>query len=242
MRIVVISATSVLAKHCVENWASRANHEFVLVGRDHARIQSTISDLSIRFPESAFVGEVLDFAAPTQIQKLIDSLSEKRIDLVLIAQGSGTSQILASQDLGYLAAELELNAVSVALFSEGFTQNALKANHGTVGVIGSVAGDRGRAYNYAYGAAKGLIEVFVEGLQQRVVGSVVSVCLIKPGPTETPMTRGHRGKFADPSKVARVITQGLARKSRVIYAPRIWRLVMFVVRLIPFVIFKKLRF
>lgn len=242
MRIIVVSATSVLAKHCVENWSKRANHEFVLIGRDQSRIQSTISDLSIRYPESTFAGEVLDFADPAQIQRLIYSLSEKRIDLVLIAQGSGTSQILASQDLGFLAAELELNAVSVALFTEGFVQSALNANHGTIGVFGSVAGDRGRAYNYAYGAAKGLIEVFTEGLQQRVAGSTVSVCLIKPGPTKTPMTRGHQGKFADPSKVAQVIVEGLARKSRVIYAPRVWGLVMFVVRLIPFVIFKKLRF
>jgi decaprenylphospho-beta-D-erythro-pentofuranosid-2-ulose 2-reductase len=242
MRIIVISATSVLARHCVENWAKRANHEFVLIGRDRSRIQATVDDLAIRFPGSSFVGKVLDFADPAQIQKVIDSLSEKRNDLVLIAQGSGTSQILASNDFGYLAAELELNAVSVALFTEGFTQSALNANHGTIGVFGSVAGDRGRAYNYAYGAAKGLIEVFTEGLQQRVAKSAVSVCLIKPGPTKTPMTRGHQGKFADPSKVARVIVEGLARKSRVIYAPRGWRLVMFVVRLIPFVIFKKLRF
>ena len=242
MRIIVISATSVLAKCCVENWANRANHEFVLVGRDHSRIQSTVSDLSIRFPMSTFAGEVLDFMAPAQIQDLLDSLFQKRVDLVLIAQGSGTSQIMASRDLGYLAAELQLNAVSVALFAEGCTQKALKANHGTVGVIGSVAGDRGRAYNYAYGSSKGLIEVFVEGLQQRVAGSGVSICLIQPGPTETPMTRGHKGRFADPKAVAKLINEGLDKKSRVIYAPRVWRSVMLVVRFIPFVIFKKLKF
>ena len=55
-------------------------------------------------------------------------------------------------------------------------------------VIGSVAGDRGRKSNYVYGAAKGLVDRYLQGLQHRLASSPVRVVRIKPGPTDTPMT------------------------------------------------------
>ena len=242
MRIVVISATSVIAKACVQTWAGSANHEFVLVGRSQEKLEATSNDLELRFPESMFSSHVLDFASPESISKLASEISQKPIDILLVAQGSLTNQVLVAGDLAYLQAELQLNAVSVAVVTEAFAQVFEKQGFGTLGVVGSVAGDRGRAYNYSYGSSKTLIETYTQGLQQRFASSAVAVCLIKPGPTESPMTAGHRGRMADPRLVAKVIVAGLKAKRRVIYAPRRWAIIMFAVRAIPFVIFKKLKF
>lgn len=242
MRVVVVSATSVIAVACVKRLAETGRHEFVLAGRSEERLAVTANDLALRFPDSSFSFELVDFSSTNSISALIDRVANSVIDLALIAQGSLTDQKKSSSDLEYLKSELELNAVSVALVAEGFAGALETQGFGTLGVIGSVAGDRGRAYNYSYGAGKALIENYTEGLQQRFGASEVSVCLIKPGPTATPMTTTHRGKMADPNDVAKVIVAGLSAKHRVIYAPGIWRYIMLVVRLIPFVIFKRLTF
>lgn len=242
MRIVVVSATSVIAQSCMRVWAESAAHEFVLVGRSASRLRAIATDLEIRYPESKFAVELVDFTSAESVVSLVRRISASAIDLVLVAQGSLTLQPKASVDLEYLQAELEVNAVSVAVTSEAFAGALEAQGYGTLGVIGSVAGDRGRAYNYAYGASKALLETYAQGLQQRFASTKVSVCLIKPGPTATPMTVNHEGKMADPRTVARKIVAGLLAGRRVIYAPGIWSLIMLVVRNIPFVIFKRLKF
>lgn len=242
MRIVVISATSAIARACIAFWAASGSHEFLLVGRSSERLRTTESDLAIRFPESKFSSLALDMQSSEAVSGLVDSLARKPVDLALVAQGSLTEQAKASTDLSYLQQQLELNVVSATIFAEGLAGLFERQGFGTLAVIGSVAGDRGRAYNYSYGSSKAFLETYVQGLQQRFASSKIRVSLIKPGPTATPMTSSHRGKMADPSDVAKVIAAGLARGKRVIYAPKLWRLIMFAVRSIPFFIFKRLNF
>jgi short-subunit dehydrogenase len=242
MRIVVISATSAIARACIARWAESGAHEFVLVGRSKERLKSTEADLALRFASSKFSSLELSFDSVTEIQKFAETISKRTVDLVLVAQGSLTDQPKASSDLEYLKSELELNAISATLFTEAMANLLEKQGRGTLGVIGSVAGDRGRAYNYSYGATKALLATYVQGLQQRFAATEVRVCLIKPGPTATPMTATHRGRMAEPMDVAKVIVAGLAKGQRVIYAPTLWKLIMLVVRSIPFAIFKRLNF
>lgn len=243
MRILVVSATSVIARACVEAWAASGSHEFVLVGRDAAKLANAGVNLAIRFPGSTFSVEVLDdVQAASEIEALAGKLAAQPIDQVLIAQGSLTEQTRAKDDLGYLKSELELNGVSAALWLEAFAGVLESQGFGNLAVIGSVASDRGRAYNYSYAAGKALLDVYVQGLQQRFAESKVTVSLIQPGPTATPMTATHSGKMASPKAVAKVIVAGLARGKLRIYAPGIWRYIMFVVKVIPWTIFKRLNF
>lgn len=242
MRIVIVSATSVIAKACVLEWARNGEHEFLLVGRSEARLEATAADLSLRCPGSKFEVLVVDFNSPASISSVVGEVFASPVDLALVAQGSLTVQERASQDLNYLQDQLMLNAVSASIFSEALATRFEMQGKGTLGIVGSVAGDRGRAYNYSYGASKAMLETYAEGLQQRFNDGSISVSLIKPGPTATPMTVNHQGPMADPSKVAKVIVAGLAARRRIIYAPKIWGLIMLVVRLIPFSIFKRLTF
>ena len=114
---------------------------------------------------------------------------------------------------------------------------------GSVVLVGSVAGDRGRKSNYVYGAAKGLVTRYAQGLQHRFAAGGVHVMLVKPGPTDTPMTAHLRGKgarLASPEEVAGCIVRGVARGSRVVYAPGKWWLVMMVIRHLPHFIFRRM--
>jgi len=118
-----------------------------------------------------------------------------------------------------------------------------RSKGGRLVVIGSVAGDRGRKSNYVYGAAKGMLERYVQGLQHRLAGSGVRVSLVKPGPTATPMTSGLDGvgvTLAKVEDVAAAIVRGVKRGKPVIYAPGKWLVIMLVIRHLPRFIFNKL--
>jgi short-subunit dehydrogenase len=152
-------------------------------------------------------------------------------------------QSLCENDLLLCRDTLEVNAVSPALFAEAFAGHFAQAGRGTIAIIGSVAGDRGRKANYTYGACKGLVARYAEGLEHRFAGTGVSVVLIKPGPTDTPMAAAHRAsgrRLASVEEVARAMVRGIDAKRPVVYAPAHWALIMFVVRHLPRFVFNRL--
>ena len=240
-RIIIIGASSAIAEHCARLWAQQPA-DFVLVGRDHKRVERVAADLQIRSPQSSAQSVVIDFNDAAAIAALAaQTATDGKIDIVLIAHGNLPVQADCEQDLSKSQQALEINGVSPVLFAEAFAAQLQKAGRGTLAIIGSVAGDRGRKTNYVYGAAKGLIERYAQGLQHRFAGTPVKIVLIKPGPTATPMT-AHlppRG-LALPEAVARVIVAAIAKGSPVVYAPARWALIMMVIRHLPRFVFNRL--
>src|SRR4029079_14300790 len=115
---------------------------------------------------------------------------------------------------------------------------------GCIAVITSVAGDRGRQSNYVYGAAKGGLGVFLQGLRNRLFRSGVVVLTLKPGFVDTPMTSDVRKNplFAKVHRAGRAIHRSIEAGRDVAYIPAFWRPIMFLVRIIPESIFKRFRF
>ena len=240
-RIVIIGASSAIAEHCARLWA-RAAVDLVLVGRDLVRVARVAADLRVRSPHSNVTALEASFSDPATIAKLAATLAAERpIDVVLIAHGSLPVQQDCEQDILKACDALEVNGVSPVLFAEAFAAQMARAGHGTLAVIGSVAGDRGRKTNYVYGAAKGMVERYLQGLQHRFASSAIKIVLIKPGPTATPMTSHlpQRG-LASAEAVARRIVDAIARGEPVVYAPAKWALIMMVIRHLPRAIFNKL--
>ena len=240
-RIIIIGASSAIAEHCARLWAQQPA-DFVLVGRDRKRVERVAADLQVRSPQSSAQSVVIDFNDAAAIAALAaQTATDGKIDIVLIAHGNLPVQADCEQDLSKSQQALEINGVSPVLFAEAFAAQLQKAGRGTLAIIGSVAGDRGRKTNYVYGAAKGLIERYAQGLQHRFAGTPVKIVLIKPGPTATPMT-AHlppRG-LALPEAVARVIVAAIAKGSPVVYAPARWALIMMVIRHLPRFVFNRL--
>lgn len=155
--IVIIGATSAIAEHCARLWVEQPV-DLVLVGRDVARLQAVAEDLRVRSPQSAIDVRQVDFHEPSAIAALAAGLAAQRqIDIVLVAHGNLPEQRACEQDPGAARDALQVNGVSPALFAEAFAGQLERQQHGTLAVIGSVAGDRGRKSNYVYGAAKGLV-------------------------------------------------------------------------------------
>ena len=243
-RIVIVGGTSTIAEHCARLWVQEAAVDLTLVGRDKTRMDRVAADLRVRSRESVIRVREANLVDPSAIDKLVDDiLAAGPIDIVLIAHGSLPEQPICQRELARAYEALNVNAISPALFAEKFAGYMEKVNHGTLAIIGSVAGDRGRKSNYVYGAAKGLVARYAQGLQHRLAGTGVKVVLIKPGPTDTPMTasiKAQGGSLARPENVAREIVGGIKKAKTVVYAPAKWALIMMVIRHLPRVVFDRL--
>lgn len=233
-----------MAEHCARLWVTEAPKTMVLLGRDHAKTERVAQDLRIRSAQSVIAVETTDFLAPAKIREWVDQVCATGVpDIVLIAHGSLPDQKECQQDLLQNQQVLQLNGVSPVLFAEAFAGHMEKANKGTLAIIGSVAGDRGRKSNYVYGAAKGLVTRYAQGLQHRLANTNVHAVLIKPGPTDTPMTAALKGKgpkMAEVTAVASSIVRGVRHDKNVVYAPKKWAVIMMIIRHLPRFIFNKM--
>lgn len=233
-----------MAEHCARLWVTQAPKSLVLLGRDQTKTERVAQDLRIRSAQSVIAVETTDFLDPKKIREWVDQVCATGVpDIVLIAHGSLPDQKECQQDLLQNQQVLQLNGVSPVLFAEAFVGYMEKADKGTLAIIGSVAGERGRKSNYVYGAAKGLVTRYAQGLQHRLANTNVHVVLIKPGPTDTPMTAALKGKgpkMAEVTDVAISIVEGIAKAKPVVYAPAKWAVIMMVIRHLPRFIFNKM--
>jgi short-subunit dehydrogenase len=167
----------------------------------------------------------------------------KMVDVALIAHGTLPDQERAANDISYATEQFRINGESAVLCMLALSPRFETQRKGTLAVIGSVAGDRGRPSNFLYGAAKSAVEACASGLRAKLYKVGVNVLLIKPGFVATPMTAGLNlpAKLtATPDRVAENITSAVERKAGVLYTPWFWRFIMLIIRQIPEVIFKRL--
>jgi decaprenylphospho-beta-D-erythro-pentofuranosid-2-ulose 2-reductase len=248
MNIVIFGATSRIAECCAREWVARAKGgpiRLLLIARGPEKLEAIAQDLRLRCgPAGEVLTGIADFA---ELDKLPDIAGRAfaqlgKVDMALVAHGVLPNQTLAQQDHAQARDALLINGVSPALLAERIAEKMALQGSGTLAVISSVAGDRGRQSNYLYGSAKALLDCQLEGLRHRLWKQSVRVITIKPGPTATPMTSGllPASGMASPEQVARDIVTGTARGTAVIYTPGKWRLIMLVIRNLPRFIFRRL--
>ncbi|MCU1475553.1 MAG: short-chain dehydrogenase [Subtercola sp.] len=246
--VVVVGATSAIAEQCTRLWLEGGASTALLIGRDEEKLTRIATDLGVRFPAAAVTTLVADLVSPASISATVAGFAGPGTFgaasgaglTVLVAHGSMTEQEESQASLDAAASVLEITGVSPSLWIEACADTMTA---GTISVLGSVAGDRGRKKNYIYGASKALIEAMTEGLQHRLAGSALRVVLVKPGPTATPMTTAlPQAGLAPVEAVAGEIVAGVNAGRPVVYAPLKWKLIMAVVRNIPTPVFNKLNF
>jgi decaprenylphospho-beta-D-erythro-pentofuranosid-2-ulose 2-reductase len=244
-RILVLGATSGIAEASIRIWASRGEDLF-LIGRSPERLAAVAADARVRgagYVDTA----VADLNQTEQHAELlahaINSLGG--LDVAYLAMGVLGDQGKAERnfaDAGYM---VHTNFVAPVSLLTWLANYCAQRHAGTLAVLSSVAGERGRKSNYVYGASKAGLTAFVDGLRNRVDREGVKVITIKPGPVKTAMTEGMKGegKFADVNKVAATIVKAIDRGTKgpdVLYVPGIWRVIMGVIRVIPEARFKKM--
>jgi short-subunit dehydrogenase len=219
------------------------NTRFMLVARNPDRLTAVAQDLLTR---GALAAEtwVMDLDNTSAHPEMLAAAAERlgRIDLALIAYGVLGDQRAAEADFEIAAAILHTNFTSTVSLLTWLGNYFQAQRGGTLAVISSVAGDRGRKSNYVYGASKGALNIFLEGLRNRIDRDGVQVLTIKPGFVATPMTAHvpQNALFASPDQAAHGILRAIERRRDVVYVPWFWAGIMLLVRAIPGFRFKKM--
>ena len=240
--LLILGATSGIARAYIDRVASEFE-KIVLVARDAEKLSQlsahveTISSASVEVITA-------DLADSSKHEALVSIVAGKvnSIDCALVAYGVLTDQSRCASDAKYAMEQFNLNGTSTISLSLYLAEQMVSQGGGTLAVIGSVAGDRGRRSNYCYGSAKSAVESFLAGLRSEMQKRKVHVLTIKPGFVDTPMTSEIKkgALWASADKVATDIDTAIKKKKNILYTPWFWRYIMLVIKSIPEFIFKKL--
>ena len=241
--VLILGASSAIAQEVAKLMAADGARLF-LVARDPARLDIIADDLRVRGAPQVDVLAV-DLLErdrhPEIIAAAVDALSG--IDTVLVAHGVLPDQAACEASVEAMLTTMDVNFLStISLLT--LLVEPIKERGGTLAVISSVAGDRGRQSNYVYGAAKAGLSAFLQGLRNRLHDSGVQVLTIKPGFVSTPMTAHIEARgalWAQPEDIAAGIVKAIASRKDEVYLPGFWALIMLIVRAVPEIIFKRLK-
>lgn len=239
--VLIFGANSAIAAEVARNYGTRGDRLF-LVGRNPESLKSLVTELG-----ESVVGHItadLDDleSCAGHVQAAIDGLGT--LDIALVAHGLLGDQIRSEQDLEHAQQLLQTNLLSAIAILIPLANYFEEQKRGHLGVITSVAGERGRPHNYTYGAAKGGLTRYLQGIRSRLYRTDAWVHNIKLGPVDTPMTVHHEKNalFGEKTKVAAGIVKTLSGHRHVTYLPPVWRYVMMIVRCLPEPIFQQFGF
>jgi decaprenylphospho-beta-D-erythro-pentofuranosid-2-ulose 2-reductase len=242
-RIFIFGATSAMAEATSRRFAETGS-SFFLVARDSDKLAALADDLRVRGAAkvATAAADALDF---DRHQALVNAAYEalSGLDTALIAHGTLPDQKFCEHSFEAARREFEINTLGAISLLTHVANRFEAQGFGTIAVLSSVAGDRGRRSNYVYGAAKGAVSVFMQGLRNRLHRRGVHVLTIKPGWVDTPMTAAFHKRilWASPQTIAAGIYTAIGNKKDVAYLPWFWSPIMRLIRTLPESIFKRLR-
>ncbi|HEY4012374.1 MAG TPA: SDR family NAD(P)-dependent oxidoreductase [Polyangiaceae bacterium] len=239
--VLIFGATSAIAAEAAVVFAARGDR-LHLVGRNPAKL----SAVAARCVGGRTATTAADFAKVEDNERLVSSVIAElgHVDVVLVAHGELGDQIASERSFEDAERTLRVNFTSVVSILIPVANHMEASRRGRLGVITSVAGDRGRPRNYTYGAAKGALHIYLQGLRTRLYPAGVSVTTLKLGPVDTPMTRDHAKHllFGDARRVGRDIVRAIDARAAEAYVPAVWRAIMAGVRATPERLFQRLPF
>jgi len=242
-RVLIVGATSAIATETARVYAG-SGARFFLVGRHPRRLSAVADDLRVRGARQVETA-VLDLTDTGRHEEVVGAAvgALGGLDVVLVAHGVLPDQVRCQQSAPSALESLAVNFTSAVSLLTLLANRLEEQRSGVLAVITSVAGDRGRQSNYVYGAAKGGLGVFLQGLRNRLYRSGVVVITLKPGFVDTPMTLGipKSRLFASASRAGRAVYRAIETRRDVVYIPWFWRPIMAVVNSLPEAVFKRLR-
>ena len=245
MKGVLLGATRGMGRALARELARRGARLFLL-GRDPEELARSAADLEIRgapTPVGHARCDLLDEAtfapALARAEVALDGL-----DLVVVTAGLFASQETLEADPELRRRLLLANFTHTIQLCEEARRRLLARGGGTLCVFSSVAGERGRSPVVLYGACKAGLSRYLEGLDHRHRLRGLRVLCVKPGFVRTSMTDGLEPPpfAATPEQVAAQVARAIERGKVELYAPPVWRPLMFAVRHLPRALMRRARF
>lgn len=240
-KTLIVGATSAIAGEIAKRCAARGE-SLVLLGRSEDKLDALARSLG----KAVVAHFACDFLETARAESLVQRADEALggLDSVFIVHGDLGDQLESERSFEEAERLVRVNLLSVLAFVIPIVNLFEARRAGSLVIFSSVAGDRGRPRNYTYGAAKGALSLYLQGVRSRLYGTGVRVCTIRLGPVDTPMTRDHEKNllFAQPGDVADWVLRVRDGGPQDVYLPWYWRPIMATVRGLPEWIFQRLRF
>ena len=238
--VLIVGANSDIAKATARIYA-RSGFDLILAQRNNEDIEPFVADLKIKYERhiEAIHLDILDYSSHAEIYSKL----QRPIDGVIIAVGYLGDQQKSQDDFEESRKIIDSNFTGLVSLLNIIANDFEKRRTGFIVAISSVAGDRGRKKNYQYGAAKAGLTAYLSGLRNRLFDKGVKVLTIKPGFVLTKMTKDldlPEKLTAQPKDIAQAIYSAQQKGKDTLYYMKKWRLIMWIIRMIPEKIFKRL--
>lgn len=240
--MIILGSNSEISQAFIEK-ALEANEKYSTIYLFTSNKETTekfAKHLDVKFLQQTEVIE-LDLRAEIDYTKF-DYISSDLLFCATGYLGEGTEEGLYDQKNTELI--IDINYAKLVPVLTFFAKKMERQRAGTMIVLSSVAGERGRQSNFIYGSAKAGLTAYLSGLRNYMFERKVHVLTIKPGFMDTKMTEGlplNPKLTATPKQAAECIYKAYKKQKNIVYVLPIWRLIMLIIIHIPEFIFKKLK-
>lgn len=246
MKVVLLGGTKGIGRALGRLLAERG-HTLCLLGRSVEALEASARDMEVRggHDQRVTVAEC-DLLHPEGFAAALELASEKLggFDTVVVTAALFATQDELEDDTALARELLTVNFANTVVFCEEARTRLLSSGGGTLCVLSSVAGERGRKPVIIYGASKAGLSAYLEGLDHKFRAEGLKTICVKPGFVKTGMTAGvDPPPFAGkPDAVAQDILKAIERGTPIVYTPGIWRYIMLVLRNLPRFVMRRISF
>jgi decaprenylphospho-beta-D-erythro-pentofuranosid-2-ulose 2-reductase len=238
--VLILGSTAALGQALAEEYA-KTGCPLMLAARDLAAQREIAADLRLRYAME--IHEFFyDANDATSYHVLIDSIVAvgvpRRLFFVVGAIGEA-DDLYSAQAVESLT---RVNYLGMASLMAEFLPLLSGAPGTRVTFIGSVAGDRGRAVNPLYCAAKSALDTYAQGIRQLLQPQGVGVCLVRLGYVDSRLSYGRvpRALTLTPARAATLVKRACESNRSIVYIPWWWSIIMAGIKMIPEVVWKRL--
>jgi short-subunit dehydrogenase len=180
-RIIIVGGTSGLGLEMARQLIAMGD-QVAIVGRNMLVAKESLGDSALYFPH--------DVTNTDEAPQLLQEITRQLGGLDLFIYSAGVMPVVGQEEFDFSKDKemLDVNVVGAVAWLDEVAARMLGSKHGSILVIGSVAGDRGRPAQPVYNSSKKFLHTYCEAIRHRLNRVGVNVAVAKPGPMVTQMT------------------------------------------------------
>lgn len=244
--VLITGASSGIGRELAKVYA-RNDFNLVLVGRRENRLDELKKEILEDINSGILInGLVLDLARSESIQRLVDFLEEKGIQVDVLVNNAGVGIFGKFSDLSNEEIEknlklIDVNVKALVELTWIFLRKMKEKNEGAILNVASVASFQpGGPLMATYYASKSFVLTFTEGIREEMRGSNVRISTLCPGPTMTEFEKMeeisgifNKMKTMSAKKVAEIAYKDFSRGKSIIIPGKLNKVAVFFGEFIP---------